>query len=113
MFYIHRLMAAFEFLHLTDEQPEVDHIDGDRTNNHFTNLRPASSSQQSWNTKMKKSNTSRHKGVYWNKKANKWMARITYKGKRFYLGCFDDYDEACRVRDAKELELFGEWITDR
>ena len=42
----HLLMEAVDFVTLTKEQFEVDHIDGDKTNNHFTNLRAASRIQR-------------------------------------------------------------------
>ena len=113
-FLIHRLVAEVFLGNLTDEQHEVDHRNGDITNNHFTNLRPASRNQQAWNTKMPKTNTSDHKGVSWDKSRQKWRAYIGYHGKKIHLGRFIDYDEACRVRDAKGLELYGdEWITAR
>jgi hypothetical protein len=46
--YIHRLVAL-EFVTSNVNCPEVDHIDGDKTNNHYTNLRWVNRSQNSRN----------------------------------------------------------------
>jgi hypothetical protein len=45
-FYIHRLVAQY-FLQNPENLPQVDHIDGDRTNNCVTNLRWVSVKQNS------------------------------------------------------------------
>lgn len=40
---------------------------------------------------------------------NKYVAQIRYNGKTYHLGCFDTLEEAKKVREQKELELFGEF----
>lgn len=44
------------------------------------------------------SNTSGYNGVYWNKRNSKWAAQITFKGKTYYLGSYDQLEEAVRAR---------------
>jgi hypothetical protein len=41
--------------------------------------------------------TSQYKGVYWNKDASKWKSRISYNGKRYNLGTYDDEFEAFKT----------------
>jgi hypothetical protein len=44
-------------------------------------------------------NSSKYQGVCWEKRSNKWQARITYDGKRHSLGYFEDEQEAARAYD--------------
>jgi hypothetical protein len=45
--------------------------------------------------------TSQYRGVCWDKdkSKNKWQVQIKYDGKRHYLGCFADEQEAARAYD--------------
>jgi hypothetical protein len=47
--------------------------------------------------------------VYYYKKSGKWCARITFRGKASWLGCFDDEVEAARAYDRKAVEFFAEF----
>ena len=67
----------------------VDHIDHDKTNNHVTNLRWCSSSQNGMNrSKQSSASSSVYKGVSWHKAAHKWHAQITLDGKLKHIGYF-------------------------
>jgi len=48
-------------------------------------------------------NTSGYKGVY--RKADRWAARIQYKGKRYFLGTFDKLEDAIQVRKEAEEKI--------
>lgn len=48
------------------------------------------------------SNTSGHTGVYLNRKNGRWVARITFKGKSYYLGSYAEKSEAIRARERGE-----------
>ena len=56
-----------------------------------------------------KNNTSGEKGVYWNKKANKWQANIQVNNVLKHLGLFMDKNEAAKVRKQAEEKYFGEY----
>ena len=56
-----------------------------------------------------KNNTSGYKGVYFNKKANKWMSYIRYNNKLINLGLFVNPIDAAIAYNNKALELFGEY----
>ena len=43
-------------------------------------------------------NSSGVKGVFWNKKANKWQAQITIDGIKIHLGLHDTIEEATQAR---------------
>jgi hypothetical protein len=53
-----------------------------------------------------KANKSGVVGVNWDKSRNKWQASIRYKGHKYNLGRFDDFDLACKVRSEAETIFF-------
>ncbi len=52
--------------------------------------------------KMNCTNTSGYTGVYWNKNRGKWSAYITFKSKKYYLGLFNNIEEAVEARKRSE-----------
>ena len=48
---------------------------------------------------------SRFRGVWWDKKARKWMARIYSRGASQFIGAFDDEVAAAQAYDNARLEL--------
>jgi len=73
---------------------EIDHINGDKSDNRISNLRAATSSENAWNKSAYVNNTSGFKGVAWNEKAGKWAANIKVFGVQKHIGYFDTPDEA-------------------
>jgi hypothetical protein len=86
----------------------VDHIDGNTDNNTVTNLRASNKSLNGCNAKMTVRNTSGHRGVFWHKKTNKWVARIQFQKRPIYIGVFDDFELACLVADEARILYHGE-----
>jgi len=82
--------------------PQVDHIDQNRANNKWANLRPANNTINQQNATMQKSNTSGFNGVSW--RTNGWRVRITVNGKTISLGQFDTFNEAVKCR--KDANIF-------
>jgi len=99
------------FLYMTGRWPanQIDHRDGDRTNNRWDNLREATNSQNSANRSVQSNNTFGRKGVYWHKGARKWTASVCLNKKSIYLGLFATESEAAAAYEAKARELFGEF----
>ena len=60
---------------------EIDHADGNPSNNRPANLREATRSQNNCNRRMQSNNTSGFKGVYLNKRIGRWHARIKVDGR--------------------------------
>jgi hypothetical protein len=108
-FYIHRLVIS-NFIPNIENKKCVDHINGKRLDNTISNLRWSSDEENQHNRQINLNNTSSIKGVYWNKKANKWHAQININGKNIHLGLFDNLDDAKLVRQKKAAELFGEFL---
>lgn len=90
------------FIYMTGNLPpdEVDHINQQRDDNRWENLRHATRSQNQRNCKRPANNTSGFNGVSWNKKSRKWQARIMTDGKMRNLGFFDNLHEAASARSA-------------
>lgn len=103
----HRL--AWLYVHGMLPNGRLDHKDNKKDNNRIGNLREATPSQNEQNKLPNRANTSGVKGVYWNKCAKKWQAYIRKDGHQRYLGIFDDFTEAARIRRSAEIQLFGEF----
>jgi hypothetical protein len=55
---------------------------------------------------------SKYRGVSWSNRSSKWLALIRDDGKRHYIGCFEDeedaakaYDRAARAKHGKKAQL--------
>jgi hypothetical protein len=97
---------------MTGEDPlgnVVDHIDGDRSNDKWCNLRLATISLNNVNSKTRCDNLCGFKGVYFRKDTNKFSARICKDGKVTRLGCYDTAESAAQAYDKAALELFGDY----
>lgn len=83
-------------LYMTGSLPSefMDHIDGDRANNAWANLREATQAQNNQNMPDRKDNTSGYRGVFWDKNIKKWRAAIQSAGRKIHLGVFGQADEA-------------------
>jgi hypothetical protein len=92
------------FLYMEGYFPDkIDHIDTNRANNKWSNLRKATQSQNLYNSPKRSDNTSGIKGVDFKKKLNKWQVRINVNKERFYLGVYSSKEEAEKVaRDFRE-----------
>jgi len=96
------------WLIMTGEWPEndIDHINHDRADNRFINLREATCMENARNQKLRKTNKSGVCGVRLNKKKTKWDAQIQVVGKIIHLGAFDKFENAVKVRKEAE-EKYG------
>lgn len=83
---------------------EIDHINGNPSDNRIENLREVSRSAQMQNCRKGKANKSGQMGVFWHKRANRWTAQISVGGKSRHLGLFDDLEDAVTARKKAELE---------
>lgn len=102
----HRLV----FLTMTGEFPptDVDHINGIRTDNRWSNLRLATRSQNLRNKSIQSNNTSGALGVSWDKRRKKWEYRIKAEGVQ-HIGVFAEFEDAVAARKAAEIKYFGEF----
>lgn len=97
---------------LTHEDPgedmQIDHINGERSDNKIANLRLSSHQQNRWNSKPRSHNKSGVSGV--KARGKKWVARIKTEGKEIWLGTYSTIEEAKAAYDEAALELRGEFV---
>lgn len=105
LYYAHRLA----WVYMTGEWPlnQIDHINMDRADNRWCNLRAATVSQQRMNRRRQTNNRSGHKGVYWHKAAQKWVAEVNADGKKHYLGLFECPELAALVCSEHTAKYHG------
>lgn len=87
----------------------VDHIDHNGLNNRKSNLRLCTHSQNLLNRRIRPDCKSKYKGVVWDWRNRKWVARICINQKRIHLGRFHNERDAAIVYDRKAIELFGQF----
>ena len=97
----HRVIWAMETGAWPDDQ--IDHIDQDRSNNRFPNLREATSKENCRNTSMRRDNKSGTTGVYWDKATQKWAVRVMIEGHNKNLGRFRCITAAIISRKVAEV----------
>ena len=106
---IHRLLSL-AFIPNPKNKTCIDHINNKRLDNRLKNLRFVTSQENNRNRSISSNNTSKIKGVYFNKACNKWRAHIKINGKQIHLGYFQNIEDAKEVRQIKAKELFGIYI---
>jgi len=99
---------------VTGREPiaEIDHINHDRSDNRWCNLREATWFEQQHNQSIRSDNTSGIKGVNFNKRTGKWVARVQVNNKRLSIGVFKTIEEAELAIKNKRIELHGEFAYD-
>lgn len=94
--------VAYALQHNFDPPFEIDHINGDPSDNSADNLRPSDPSTNNRNLAKPKNNTSGCVGVYF--QPARWRAVITVDDKSIHLGYFDTFEEAVAARKQAERD---------
>ena len=104
----HRLAFLFMTGKPIPKGKEIDHINGIRRDNHWSNLRLVTRSQNCMNRHtIRSDNKSGQCGVSWLR--GKWQAVITLNGKMLYLGVFAEKQDAIAARKVAELKYYGQY----
>lgn len=95
------------FLYMTGAFPpdDLDHINRDPTDNRWSNLRPATRSQNCSNTKLRSDNSSGARGV--TRRGTRWIARGQKDGKRVEIGRFSSLGDAAKAVEEWRAEHHG------
>lgn len=89
----------------------VQFLDGDGLNCRRSNIRIATQGEIARAAKpSSRPQTSRFKGVCFDRTKNQWRAAIMHKGERIFLGHFESEEAAAVERDRVALELGGEGV---
>lgn len=89
----HRL--AWFLVHGEWPDGEIDHINGDKTDNRLCNLRVASRAENSQNRRMAHRDSAHGMlGATWNRQHRKWQSKIVANKVRHHLGYFATCAEA-------------------
>jgi len=88
---------------------QIDHINGDRSDNRLINLREATHSQNTCNIGPRSSNKCGEKGVCWHVKSKRWRAAIQVDHKLKFLGAFKSKSDAVSAYKKAAEELHGEF----
>lgn len=108
MYRAHRVV--FALFHGSWPGGQIDHRDGDPSNNRPDNLREATPEENMRNRRGWHGSSSRFKGVHWYKAGEKWSAYCyTTAGRQRHLGYFTDEIEAARAYDAFAHREHGEF----
>ena len=93
---------------MTGEWPnrQIDHINLDRHDNRWSNLRLATPSQNTWNNRISTRNKSGFVGIWWNAPRGKWEAFVGKKN----LGRFATMTEAIAARQKAAHDIAGEFL---
>ena len=86
-----------------------DHKNRNPLDNRKSNLRPCTVRENSQNKSKMKNNTSGIIGVHWDRRINKWVARIKTSEKRLLLGNFINKQDAIVARLNAEKQYYGEF----
>ena len=86
---------------------QIDHKNGNRSDNRWCNLRPASACDNARNAKKRLRRVSEFKGIF--KNTQGWTARVMIDGKRRSVGTFETAREAHNAYCRAATKHYGEF----
>ena len=96
---IHRLIWVY---HYGETPTQIDHINGQRSDNRIENLRECSYSENHGNRRMRNDNTSGYKGVFLDKRDGFWFVYVAHQ----YIGRSQSIEEAAAMYDKAAKKHF-------
>jgi len=110
----HYMIHHLVWLYHTGELPNevIDHIDRNKQNSRFENLRLSSNRNNGFNKDVMINNTSGVTGVSIHKSSNKWQAFLKDIHGVKHIGLFSDFADAVRARYVSELKSKYHYINN-
>jgi hypothetical protein len=108
-FMAHRI--AWFFVHGRFPAHDIDHINGNPSDNRIANLREATRGQNLHNSKLDKKNTTGFKGVrrHYAVPGKPYFASINVNRKQVFLGLFSTKEAAAAAYDVAAVQHLGEF----
>ena len=103
---VHRLVFLLHHGYLP---VEVDHIDGNKTNNRIENLRAANESLNGRNRKTDRRSRTGIKNVHYDSRKRRYGVRLCIDGKSRRFGTYSTSEEAAAVATTQRNIHFGEF----
>lgn len=103
----HRLAWLYTYGHFP--ATDIDHKNLNPLDNRMSNLRLASRAENQANREMLAANKCGFKGVNFHKASSKFIAQISFRGKKLYLGIYETPEQASLVYQQKAVQLYGEF----
>ncbi|WP_420908371.1 HNH endonuclease [Aureimonas altamirensis] len=94
---------------MTGAMPDayVDHVNWDKSDNRWSNLRQATPAQNMWNRRAPQTSATGCKGV--ERILDRYRARIKANGRRHDLGCYDTLEQASRAYQDAAKRYHGDF----
>ena len=103
--FINERLRTFHSLIYKEKGKDVDHINGDTKDNRESNLRIVTHSENMFNRKKQKNNSSGTTGVYFDR--NRWVSQIYVNKRKIILGRVNNIEDAIYSRKKAEKEYYG------
>jgi len=103
----HRL--AWLYVHGEWPDCEVDHVNGNRSDNRISNLRLATPTQNRMNGARRRDNATGFRGVHFEPRRKKYVAQLKIGTQRKYLGQFDTAEAAHAAYLEAAKEFYGDF----
>ena len=88
---------------------QIDHINGERSDNRISNLRLATNSENGCNKPRQRNNTSGFVGVSFDPQRKMWRARVNLHRKMHDIGFFPTAEQAATARKDAVKRIHGEF----
>lgn len=90
-------------------EDDIDHVNRDKKDNRWANLREATRSQNIINSPPRKDSRSGLRGISWDGARSKWVSQIGVAGKNIHLGRFKTKEEAYQAYKDAAIAAYGEF----
>lgn len=105
-FKAHRLA----FIYMDGAAPEVvDHVNRNKSDNRWINLRGCSKQENCWNRSLNRNNSTTRRNVYWSAPHKKWRVLLKKDRKPIHIGVFQDLELAELVAQMAREKYFKEF----
>lgn len=105
-YFLHRIIFMLHHGHISDQ---IDHIDGNPSNNKIENLRAVTNSQNQLNKKISSKNKTGYKGVSVHTQTGRYFVRLKINGVEKSFGLYEDLELAGLVAQMAREKYHGEF----